>query len=63
MSDGEDVQDSIPDVLDNGEDVKKIVNNIFSSSSRSSLCQSKKEIDVGFMIVYSCWECVRVDVS
>ena len=55
MSDGEGVQDIIPDVVGNGEDVNKMLNNIFSSSSRSSLCQSKEGVGVGFMIVYSHW--------
>ena len=55
MSDGEGVQDIIPDVVGNGEDVNKMLNNIFSSSSRSSLCQSKEGVGVGFMIVYSRW--------
>ena len=49
------VQDIIPDVVGNGEDVKKMFNKIFSSTSRSSLYQSKEGVGVGFMIVYSLW--------
>ena len=59
VGDGWDVTDvvgdgwGVTDVVGNVEGVKKIVN-IFSSSSRSMLCQSKEGGSVGVMIMFIC---------